>query len=639
MGASALSGSALSESALTASALNGSALTVLGISAYYHDAAAAVVSGGEVIAAAEEERFTRIKHDANLPLNAIRFCLDRAGVLDGSTSLDAVVFYDKPLTTFDRIMSTVLHERRRSWPLFRAAMPSWMSSKLWVPMEVERGLKQLGVDKAPKLKFSEHHLSHAASAFYPSPFDEAAVLTIDGVGEWATTSIGFGDHATLAIDRQIEYPHSLGLLYSAATSYCGFRVNSGEYKLMGLAPYGNPRFASQVRHELIELDRDGSFRLNLDRFGFMRGEAMITDDWAGLFDGPARELDGDLDQRIADVAASFQLVLEDAVLGLAAAAHRTSGSSNLCMAGGVALNCVANGRVSRESPFEHLWVQPASSDAGGALGAALMHYWAESGATRTAKGAAGVADGMHGSLLGPEFSDDEIATYLAEIGAVATTGHRDEINGRVAELLADGQIVAVLRGRMEYGPRALGNRSILGDPRNTAMQRDLNVRTKMRESFRPFAPAVLVEHGAEYFDLTEESPYMLVVSEVTATQRRGGANQAPDDFVDQVNQVRSTIPAVTHVDHSARVQTVDPERHRDFHGLISAFYDLTGCPLVINTSFNVRGQPIVCTPQDAYECFMATGIDYLVLGDHLLAKTDQPDATEHRLDVATLVPD
>lgn len=611
--------------------------TVLGISAYYHDAAAAVIRDGDIVAAAEEERFTRVKHDANLPINAMRYCLSQI-----DTPPDAVVFYDKPLTTFDRLMSTVFAEGRHSWPLFKAAMPTWVGSKLWIPLHIERALKSLGIDRPPRLRFSEHHLSHAASAFYPSPFDDAAVLTIDGVGEWATTSIGYGQGNDLQLSRQIDYPHSLGLLYSAATSYCGFRVNSGEYKLMGLAPYGEPRFASVIRDELVELRADGSFALNLDHFGFMRGETMITGEWDRMFDGPAQPLDAPMDQRVADVAASIQLVLEDAVLALADAAYRQTASKNLVMAGGVALNCVANGRVSRESKFDQLWVQPASSDAGGALGAALAHYYRECDGTRPTQ--SGGSDAMRGSLLGPKFDDDEIAAYLADIGAVSTTGDRAAVDAQVAGLLAEGNIVAVLRGRLEYGPRALGNRSIMADPRNPKMQRDLNLRTKMRESFRPFAPAVLAEHASEYFDIAQPSPYMLIVSDVTAEQRRDPGprpeDQGSEGLGRRVNQIRSTIPAVTHVDNSARVQTVDHDSNPDFHGLLMAFRERTGCPVLINTSFNVRGQPIVCTPQDAYECFMATGIDYLVLGNHLLAKTDQPaGSAENRLDLDALALD
>lgn len=603
--------------------------TVLGISAYYHDAAAALVSDGHILAAAEEERFTRAKHDANLPINAMRYCIGRS-----DAPIDAVVFYEKPLTTFDRLMSGVFGEGRHSWPLFKSAMPAWLGSKFWIPLHVERALKKLGLSRPPKLEFSEHHLSHAASAFYPSPFNEAAILTIDGVGEWATTSIGYGEDATVSLDRQLDYPHSLGLFYSAATSYCGFRVNSGEYKLMGLAPYGNPEFADVIRNELIELHRDGSFQLNLGYFGFMRGQSMITDSWSTLFGGPKREMEAHLTTRIADVAASFQLVLEEAVLGLADAANRETGSKNLVMAGGVALNCVANGRVSRESKFDRLWVQPASSDAGGALGAALVRYYL--GASK--KRVVDPVDSMAGSLLGPEFTEAEIASYLASVGAPATTGSRAAVDRQVAEIIAAGNIVAVLRGRMEFGPRALGNRSILADPRSAEMQRDLNLRTKMRESFRPFAPAVLASRANEFFDLKEPSPYMLVVANL-ATDQLLDPGRPPADLGERIQQTRSTVPAVTHVDNSARVQVVDPVRHSDFHSLLEAFEETTGCPVLINTSFNVRGQPIVCTPQDAYECFMSTGIDYLVLGNHLLAKDAQPPENHRAMSDGDLVMD
>lgn len=586
---------------------------VLGISAFYHDSAAALVRDGRVIAAAEEERFTRVKHDANLPLNAMRYCLSKS-----LSTPDAVVFYEKPLTTFDRLMQGVFQQRRHSWNLFSSALPSWIGSKLWIPLQVERALKELGIRRPPKLEFAEHHLSHAASAFFPSPFDSAAVLTVDGVGEWATTSIGFGNAGDLALTRQIHYPHSLGLFYSAATSYCGFRVNNGEYKMMGLAPYGSPRFAEVIRDELIELRSDGSFVLNVENFGFQRGQTMVTDSWNQFFDGPPQVNGDPIQGRIADVASSFQVVLEDAVLALASAAQDETNSPNLVMAGGVALNCVANGRVARESGFDQIWVQPASSDAGGALGSALLRHFAEPSAHRVVDR----ADSMSGSLLGPEFSDDEIAKYLLTVGATSERGSRSEIDMEVARLLAQGKIVAVFRGRMEFGPRALGNRSILADPRSATVQRDLNLRTKMRESFRPFAPAVLVDRADEFFDVTQDSPYMLIVSDLAAGQLRD-PGMRPPDLVSMVQQTRSTIPAVTHVDNSARVQTVDLIRHPAFYRLIEAFDRETGCPVLVNTSFNVRGQPIVCTPQDAYECFISTGIDYLVLGNHLLAQVDQ----------------
>lgn len=619
--------------------------SVLGISAYYHDAAAALIVDGEIVVAAEEERFSRRKHDSSLPMNAMAFCLnalwsggDASEVeIDwpANADLDAVVFYDKPLTSFERVMETVFSEHLHGRKLFTSAMPTWIKTKLWIPLQVEKALRSLGVASPPKLHFAEHHMSHAASAFYPSGFKEAAVVTIDGVGEWATTSVCVGSGSNLEPLEQIEYPHSLGLLYSAATSYCGFRVNSGEYKLMGLAPYGAPRFAEAIKSNLIEISADGSFALNTELFGFSRAETMITAQWNELFGGPPRVPESGIDKRIADVAASFQVVLEEAVVNLTRSARRKTGLKKLTMAGGVALNCVANRRIAMESGFDEVWIQPASTDAGGALGAALSLYWGTLASDRSPL----TPDSMNGSLLGPRFSDEEIEDYLDDIGAVAVSGNRETIDRQVARLLADGKIVAMFRGRMEFGPRALGNRSILADPRSATAQKELNLRTKMRESFRPFAPSVLTEKADEYFDLgSNSSPYMLMVADVVERHR---VHDLPETagVVDQVNQVRSSIPAVTHVDYSARVQTVSADRHPDFHGLISAFDELTGCPVLINTSFNVRGQPIVCTPADAYECFVSTGIDYLVLGNHLLERTEQPDATELTLDPSSLVLD
>jgi len=602
---------------------------VLGISAYYHDAAAAVVVDGQVLAAAEEERFTRKKHDSSLPVNAMAYCLKRLAteMPKRANQLDAVVFYDKPLTTFERLMDTIVHERRHGWRLFHHAMPSWSRTKLWVPLHIERALRKLGIRHPPKISFAEHHLSHAASAFYPSGFSEAAVLTIDGVGEWATTSVGHGVGSDLTLIRQLEYPNSLGLFYSAATSYCGFRVNSGEYKLMGLAPYGKPKYADRIRDQLIDLRGDGSFRMAREWFGFDRGESMTTPAWAELFDGPQREPESHLDSRIADVAASFQKVLEEAVVNLALSARRETNSTNLTMAGGVALNCVANRRIAREAGFDRVWIQPASSDAGGALGAALSFHWSKSGRDRIPT----KPDSMQGSLLGPKFTMAEIGDYLDHHEAVAQSFDREDLDEIVAELLAQGQIVAVFRGRMEFGPRALGNRSILADPRLASIQRDLNLRTKMRESFRPFAPAVLGEYASDYFDLAGPSPYMLMVGDVRESHRLS-PDSRPRSIAERVDQERSAFPAITHVDWSARVQTVSPDRHPEFHALISAFHRQTGCPIVVNTSFNIRGQPIVCTPEDAFRCFMTTGIDHLVIENYLLARADQPGASQVTLD-------
>jgi len=609
---------------------------VLGISAYYHDAAAALVVDGDVVAAAEEERFTRKKHDFNLPSNAMGYCLKRlANETQGRVpELDAVVFYDKPLTTFERLMDTIVHERRHGWGLFHKAMPSWSRVKLWIPLHIERVLRRLGVHNPPKVHFAEHHLSHAASAFYPSGFGEAAVLTIDGVGEWATTSVGLGVGSELTLLQQIEYPNSLGLFYSAATSYCGFRVNSGEYKLMGLAPYGEPRYADRIRDRLIDIRGDGSFRLADEWFGFNRGGSMTTAGWARLFDGPERQPETLIDPRIADVAASFQAVLEEAVVNLAKAAKRETKSANLTMAGGVALNCVANRRVAREAGFDNLWIQPASTDAGGALGAALAHYWSSTTHAREPT----KPDSMRGGSLGPRFSRDEIFSFLSRQDAEAHEFAREALDERIAELLADGQIVALFRGRMEFGPRALGNRSILADPRLPNIQRDLNLRTKMRESFRPFAPAVLAERADEFFDMPGPSPYMLLVAKILE-QHRISVDCTSRSITEQASHQRSTFPAITHVDWSSRVQTVSPDRHPEFHALISAFDRYAGCPMVVNTSFNVRGQPIVCTPADAYHCFMATGIDFLVIENFLLAKTEQSGAADFALDPDLLVLD
>ncbi len=594
-------------------------MNVLGISAFYHDAAAALVRDGTIVAAAQEERFTRKKHDERFPTHAIAYCLRAGGVeRDG---IDAVVFYDKPITTFVRLLKTYFRVGARGYPSFRQAMPIWIHEKLWIPYQIERGLNDLGY-RARDVWFIEHHESHAASAFFPSPFESAAVLTFDGVGEWTTSSIGVGRGNRITLEQQLSYPNSLGLLYSAFTYFCGFRVNSGEYKLMGLAPYGEPRYAQRILDHLIDLREDGSFRMNMRYFGFLGGLTMTNRRFDELFDGPPRQPESDITVREMDLARSIQEVTEEIVLRMARHAATLTGERDACLAGGVALNCVANGRLLREGPFERLWVQPAAGDAGGAIGAALYGWHQICDGTRPSDRS---SDGMAGAYLGPEFSDDEIRQYLEtnaypyEPIAEPSTWAR-----HIAELVAAGKVVGLFVGRMEFGPRALGHRSIIGDPRSAAMQSLMNLKIKYRESFRPFAPAVLAERASEYFDLDVESPYMMIVAPVRDNLRRDNGHGRVDDLRSWVNEVRSIIPAVTHVDYSARLQTVNREQSPEFHAIIEQFEALTGCPVVINTSFNVRGEPIVCTPEDAYRCFMRTEIDHLVLGSCVLDKKLQP---------------
>ena len=593
---------------------------ILGLSAYYHDAAAALVVDGRVVAAAQEERFTRRRHDAGFPANAARYCLEHAGVgLDG---LDAVVFYDKPFLKFERLLETYLANAPRGLRSFVAAMPVWIKEKLFLKSELRRGLRELagGEARLPRLLFSEHHRSHAASAFFPSPFDSAAVLCLDGVGEWATSSAWVGQGASLHPLWEIQFPHSLGLLYSAFTYYTGFRVNSGEYKMMGLAPYGEPRYVDAIRSHLVDVKPDGSFRLDMRYFDYATGLRMTNERFDALFGGPPRRPDDPVDARCMDVAASIQRVTEDIVLGLARGLRRESGERRLCLAGGVALNCVANGRVLRESGFEDVWIQPAAGDAGGALGAALVAWYAEPGRRRKPAG----RDCMAGAALGPEWSDQQIVSFLAAEGIPNEQVPPDDLAERVAALLAGGAVVGWMQGRMEFGPRALGQRSILADPRRADMQRDLNLKIKFRESFRPFAPAVPVERVGDFFELDRPSPYMLLVAGVRDSDsvRPPGTDQPRG--LERLRAVRSPLPAVTHVDGSARVQTVDATVNPRFHALLEAFGRLTGVPVLVNTSFNVRGEPIVCTPTDAYRCFMGTAMDYLVMGSCLLRRGDQP---------------
>jgi carbamoyltransferase len=601
-------------------------MNVLGISAFYHDAAAALVRDGSIEAAAQEERFTRVKHDERFPINAIRYCLQAGGV--GPHDLDAVVYYDKPISTFVRLLRTYLRVGLAGFQSFHQAMPLWARQKLWIPFQIERGLGRLGYRMPHDLYFAEHHESHAASAFFPSPFESAAILTFDGVGEWSTSTIGVGDGNRITLHRQLLFPNSIGLLYSAFTYFCGFRVNSGEYKLMGLAPYGEPRYTQRILDELIDLHEDGSFEMNMRYFGFLGGLTMTTKRFDRLFEGPPREPESAITRREMDLACSIQAVTEDVVLRMARYAASSTGQRNACLAGGVALNCVANGRLLRKGPFEQLWIQPAAGDAGGAVGAALVGWHQIAGHERPRRLG---SDGMSGAYLGPEFSDEEIGRYLRHNGyPFRSEPDRTVWARRIAELVADGKVVGLFIGRMEFGPRALGHRSILGDARSPAMQSIMNLKIKYRESFRPFAPAVLAERAADYFDLEVDSPYMMLVADVRDHLRMSNGRPPGDDLRTWVNEVRSDIPAVTHVDYSARLQTVSREQSPEFHAVLSAFEDLTGCPVMINTSFNVRGEPIVCTPEDAYRCFMRTEMDYLVVGSHVLDRAEQPPWQEDK---------
>ena len=599
-------------------------MRILGLSAFYHDSAAALVEDGRVIAAAQEERFTRKKFDADYPRRAVDYCLHAAGV--SLKDIDFVVFYDKPFLKFERLLETYLTLSPRGFTSFRMALPLWLREKLFQKSLLASELQAIDphFDCEKRLLFCEHHLSHAASAFYPSPFETAAVLTLDGVGEWATTATAIGDGARLAINKEIHFPHSLGLLYSAFTYYTGFRVNSGEYKLMGLAPYGIPKYTQLIFDNLIDLKPDGSFRLNLDYFDYCTGLTMTNARFDRLFDGPPRGPESRLEQKHMDLAASVQAVLEEAVLRLTRSLADETGMENLCLAGGVALNCVANGKVLRDGRFRNIWVQPAAGDAGGALGAALAAYHQHAARPRTISN---MPDGMAGSYLGPEFDQDEIESRLGHIGARFETAPADTVLERTARALADGKAVGWFQGRMEFGPRALGNRSILGDPRSPTMQKTLNLKVKYRESFRPFAPSVLREHLADWFDLDVDSPYMLLVAPIAESRiRRMTADEDALFGIDKLNTIRSSVPAVTHVDYSARVQTVHRETNPLYHVLLERFYALTGCPILVNTSFNVRSEPIVCTPEDAFRCFMGTDIDMLVCGNAVLLKENQDPA-------------
>jgi carbamoyltransferase len=599
-------------------------MNILGVSAFYHDSAACLVRDGTIVAAAQEERFTRKKHDYRFPVHAIDYCLEEAGI--SPTQLDHVAFYDKPLLKFERLLETYLAYAPIGLRSFMKGLPLWLRQKLHLPREIDRGLRK---QYKGRYVFVEHHESHAASAFFPSPFDEAAVMTVDGVGEWATGSFGVGRGNRLTLSHEIRFPHSLGLLYSAFTYYCGFRPNSGEYKLMGLAPYGQPTYYDAILEKLIDLKPDGSYRLDMSYFNYCQGLTMTGRRFHDLFGGPPRKPESRLTQREMDLAASIQAVTEEAMLRQARHVHSQTGMTNLCLAGGVALNCVGNGRVLREGPFENVWIQPAAGDAGGALGAALFVWHQLLNEPREVC----LPDAQQGSLLGPSFDDTNTRDMLDRAGAVYH--HFDEehaIVDAVAEAIASEKVVGHMAGRMEFGPRALGSRSIIGDARSTRMQSIMNLKIKFRESFRPFAPCVLREDVADYFDMRdqEDSPYMLIVAPVREAHRLEVDADAAG--LDKLKEVRSTVPAITHVDYSARVQTIDKDRFPRMHAIISRFKDRTGCPVIINTSFNIRGEPIVCTPQDAYRCFMGTNMDVLVIDRYLLRREEQHNAEQHDAD-------
>ena len=611
-------------------------MRIVGISAFYHDSAAALIRDGHIIAAAQEERFTRTKHDAGFPRHALASCLAEEGVsLD---EVDRIVFYEKPFVKFERLLETYLAFAPRGLASFRLAIPLWVREKLFQKSLLVRELTRFGRrrDVERRLLFAEHHLSHAASAFFPSPFDEAAVLTMDGVGEWATTTVSVGQGRRLEIIKEIHFPHSLGLLYSAFTSYLGFKVNSGEYKVMGLAPYGEPRYAQRIRDRLIDVKPDGSFRLNLGYFNYCTGLTMTRPAFAELFDGPPRRPDEPLTTRHMDVAASIQAALDDIVLRLTRAIAEATGLPNLCLAGGVALNCVANGTMLRDGRFQRLWIQPAAGDAGGSVGAALAAYHLYGGQARVA---GDQPDGMQGSFLGPAFSQQEIERRLTDSGAAFGVLEEPALIDACVETLCEGKALGWFQGRMEFGPRALGARSILGDPRSPTMQSRLNLKIKFRESFRPFAPSVLKADAPDWFSLDVESPYMLLVADVLPSRRRPLSEEEQRlQGLDRLKAPRSSIPAVTHVDDSARIQTVEAGTNPLYHRLLEAFKARTGCPVLVNTSFNVRGEPIVCTPEDAFRCFMGTNLDALAIGRCFLTKDAQRAAPQPQY-AAAFAPD
>ena len=595
---------------------------ILGISAFYHDSAACLLKSGEIIAAAQEERFTRKKHDAGFPQHAIQYCLKEAGIV--ANQISNVVFYEKPFVKFERLLETYLAFAPKGFMSFTKAMPVWIKDKLFQKSALIKELKltlDQDINWRERLLFSEHHLSHAASAYYPSPFDSAAVLILDGVGEWTTTSLSLGKGRDLKVVKEIHFPHSLGLLYSAFTYYTGFKVNSGEYKVMGLAPYGEPRYAGLIRDNLITLAEDGSFQLDMSYFDYATGLTMTNKKFDALFGGPPRKSETEITQREMDLATSIQNVTEDIIVKLARGIAKETGERNLCLAGGVALNCVANGILLRKEIFENIWIQPAAGDAGGALGAALSTWYLHHGNERTvSKG----HDAMKGSYLGPEFSDIEIYSELSACGAIFKKLSENELIDEVATALADGKAVGWMQGRMEFGPRALGGRSIIADPRSPNMQKQLNLKVKYRESFRPFAPSVLREDVSDWFEHESDSPYMLLVSNVKNDKRHSMTEGEKALFgIDKLNIPRSSVPAITHVDYSARIQTVNADTNPRYHAVISKFKEKTKCPLVVNTSFNVRGEPIICSPTDAFKCFMGTQIDVLAVGNYMLYKEQQ----------------
>ena len=599
-------------------------MNILGISAYYHDSAACLVVDGKIIAAAQEERFTRKKHDENFPVNAINYCLTEARL--SAQKIDFVVFYDKPFLKFERLFETYLAFAPKGFKSFATSLPVWVKDKLFQKSVIMDALKDnldKNTDWSNKLLFSEHHLSHAASAFFPSPFEEAAVLTMDGVGEWATTSLAVGRGNTLNVTNEIHFPHSLGLLYSAMTYYTGFKVNSGEYKVMGLAPYGEPKYANLIKDHLIDIKEDGSFHLDMSYFNYCTGLTMTSERFNDLFGAPPRKSESILGQREMDLAASIQAVTEEVVIKLAKGIKKSTGLNNLCLAGGVALNCVANGKLLRENVFDKIWIQPASGDAGGAVGAALAAYYLMLAQPRKVD----KQDSMQGSYLGPEFGQAEIEQRLSQAGAKFDVVSDMQVIDQTAQALADGLAVGWHQGRMEFGPRSLGARSIIADARSPTVQKQLNLKVKYRESFRPFAPSVLREDVADWFEINTDSPYMLLVADVKKEKQLAMTAAQKQLFgIEKLNVPRSEIPAVTHVDYSARIQTVSKDTNPKYHALISKFKEITGCPVLVNTSFNVRGEPIVCSPEDAFNCLMGTDIDFLVVGNCILRKEQQNQA-------------
>ena len=601
-------------------------MNILGISAFYHDSAAALVRDGEIIAAAQEERFTRKKHDYDFPQNAVTYCLQQGGIT--AEQLDYVVFYEKPLLKFERLLETYIGFAPLGFGQFLISIPLWLRQKLHLPREMD---KALGHKYKGRYVFTEHHESHAASAFFPSPFEQAAILTLDGVGEWDTASFGTGKGNKIELTHVIHFPHSLGLLYSAFTYFTGFKVNSGEYKLMGLAPYGEPRYYDLIKEKLIDLKDDGSFRLDMSYFPYCHKTLMVNKKFEQLFDGPARRPEAPLTQREMDIAASIQMVAEEAMLNAARYVHRQTGMKNLVLAGGVALNCVGNGKILREGPFDNIWIQPAAGDAGGALGAALFVWYQLLGNERKTDG----TDKQHASLLGPSYNNQQICTYLDSIGAKYHTLEDSRLFDNVADLISEEKVIGWFQGRTEFGPRALGNRSIIGDARSEKMQTVMNLKIKFRESFRPFAPCVLREDVDKYFQMRpeEDSPYMLLVAALR-DDKRLAVNTPPAALkgLDKLKVRRSVVPAITHVDYSARIQTIDKRRHPKMHQLMTKFKEKTGCPVIINTSFNIRGEPIVCTPEHAYRCFMATNMDVLVMENQVLYKEEQPQTAQSEID-------